>query len=79
MQPVSGWEVLEWIRKTRGYGSMHVVILGGDGSPSDQEKAARLNANACHAKPTTNDELQALIRRIADFWLLGGASNGSGG
>ena len=41
-----------------------------------EAKATALGANAYHQKPASLGELQALVRRLGDFWLIGGPSAG---
>jgi CheY-like chemotaxis protein len=68
----SGWQVLEWVRQQPEFKGLVVILLGGTGSPSEEQMATRLGANGYHGKPQTHDELRALVRRIGEFWLAGG-------
>ncbi len=68
----SGWEVLRWVRERPELGALVVIMLGGDGSPADKEMARRFGANAYHPKPSTTEELERLVKRLCEFWLLGG-------
>ena len=72
----SGWEVLRWVRERPELGALVVIMLGGDGSPADKEMARRLGANACHPKPSTTEDLERLVKRLCEFWLLGGSARG---
>ena len=69
----SGWAVLRWVRERPESNSLIVIMLGGDGSPAEKDLAHRLGANACHQKPFTPHELSELVKRICEFWLLGGS------
>jgi DNA-binding response OmpR family regulator len=68
----SGWDVLRWVRREPQFSGMVVIVMGGNGSPSEEEMAMGLGANGYHQKPATPWELRALIRRISEFWLAGG-------
>src|SRR5437867_4064045 len=43
---MSGWKVLEWIRRKPQFGSLPVNVLSGSASPGDEKKAQDLGANA---------------------------------
>jgi two-component system response regulator len=72
----SGFSLLEWLRQQQKFNGVVVIVLSSDGLPENQEKAIRLGAQAYHQKPASPDELQALISRFGDFWLMGGPFSG---
>jgi CheY-like chemotaxis protein len=70
----SGLGLLTWIRQQPPLKELVVIMLSADGGPAEEANATALGANAWHQKPASLGELQALIRRFGDFWLLGGRS-----
>jgi CheY-like chemotaxis protein len=70
----SGFELLAWVRQQPQFNPVAAIMFSGDGGPNEEQQAVRLGANAYHHKPAALDELQSLIRRVGDFWLLGGPS-----
>jgi two-component system response regulator len=67
-----GMDVLHWIKQRPELDRFAIVILAGDGSSADEDMARRLGVHAYHAKPATPEELEKLVKRIGEFWLLGG-------
>jgi CheY-like chemotaxis protein len=67
-----GMDVLHWIKQRPELDRFAIVILGEDGTSADEDMARRLGVHACHAKPATQAELEKLVKRIGEFWLLGG-------
>ena len=70
MPGMSGWEVLEWIRKQPVLNSLPVIIFSGSDSPGDEKKATEMGATAYIAKPVSFTQFVDAIKRIAEFWLL---------
>jgi CheY-like chemotaxis protein len=67
----SGWEVLKWVREQReklDLTALAVIILGGSGSPAEEDMAFRLGAMGYHVKPQTSEELEQVIKRICGSW-----------
>ena len=73
----SGWEVLKWVREQReklDLTALVVIILGGSGSPAEEDMAFRLGAMGYHIKPQTSEELEQVIKRICGSWQSPGKS-----
>jgi CheY-like chemotaxis protein len=70
----SGFSLLAAVRQQPPLNQLVVIVLSGDGSPDEPEKAKQLGANDYHKKPASYDELKALLRQIGGFWLMGGPS-----
>jgi len=68
----SGWEVLQWVRERPKFSLLLVMIFGGSGSQAEEDRAYQLGANACHTKPSVAGELDKVVIRIGQFWLLSG-------
>jgi len=66
---VMGLDVLRWIRKQPGP-ILPVIILSGSGLDCDVATAYGLGANAFLTKPFEGRALEAMVRAIADFWLM---------
>ena len=65
-----GWEVLRWVRQQPEISALLVIILGGSGSPAEEEMAQRLGATGYHPKPATPAELEQFAAQIGRAWLL---------
>jgi CheY-like chemotaxis protein len=68
MPKMNGLEVLEWIRQHQDCANLPVVILSGSGLENDVADAYRKGARAYFVKPSEFDELQQVVRVIADHW-----------
>ena len=69
MPRVTGFEVLEWIRKRPELRSLIVVVLTSSASHEDISKAYELGANAYLVKPTDTTQLLDILQAIKHFWL----------
>jgi DNA-binding response OmpR family regulator len=74
----NGLHLAQWIRQRAEGSQPNIVVLGGSGSPAEAAEALSLGVNAYHPKPQTSDELRPLVKRMLDFWLLGGPCTGNG-
>jgi DNA-binding response OmpR family regulator len=72
LRGTSGIGVLAWARQQPHLKASAAIMLSGQDGTEEHTLAIDLGANACHQKPASFEELQALIRRMGDFWLLGG-------
>jgi|ERR1043166_3795253 CheY-like chemotaxis protein len=72
MQGKNGRDVLRWIQERPELNRFVIIMLDGDGSESGPRAAQRLGVHAHHTKPATQAELETLVKRIGEFWLLGG-------
>lgn len=66
----SGFEVLEWVRGQPSLESLPVVILTSSSVPEDIAKAQMLKANQYLVKPTSPTELIAIVKTLAQTWLV---------
>jgi CheY-like chemotaxis protein len=69
MPRVSGFEVLEWLRKRREFDGLAVIVLTSSVHGEDIVKAYALGANAYLVKPVGAEKLKEIVRAIKDFWL----------
>lgn len=65
----NGFETLEWIRRSKRWSALPVLMLTASSEPSDMRAAARLGANAYLIKPVRLEELVELVSAIDAFWL----------
>ena len=68
MPRVNGFEVLQWLRDHPECKVIPVIMFSTSGRPEEVERAYQLGANAYIVKPTTNEELQEILRSTFDFW-----------
>jgi CheY-like chemotaxis protein len=66
----SGFEVLAWVRQQPQCRRLPVLIFSSSSRPDDIARAYDAGANAYLVKPSSLNELSALIRSLRDFWLL---------
>jgi CheY-like chemotaxis protein len=68
----SGFDVLAWVRQQEEFKVLPAIMLSDNGGPAEKEIAVRLGASGYHHKPSSINELRALVGRMGDFWLRGG-------
>jgi len=73
MPKMNGMEVLEWIRRHPDCANLPVVILSGSGLEKDVAEAYRNGARAYFVKPSEFNELQRVVRVIAEHWAAAAA------
>ena len=64
----NGFAVLDWVRTQPHLRGVSVFVLSASMRPEDVERAFELGANAFLVKPSTMDELTAMVRSLRD-WL----------
>jgi CheY-like chemotaxis protein len=69
MPGVTGFEVIEWMRKNERTGLTPIIVLSSSSLPEDINRAYQLGANAYMVKPTDHQSLERLLRTIGEFWL----------
>jgi DNA-binding response OmpR family regulator len=69
---VSGFEVLEWMRKTTGYQELPVVIFSSSARPEDRIRAEATGADDYVQKPSSALEFRAVIDYLERRWLKDG-------
>jgi CheY-like chemotaxis protein len=70
--PGDALEVIHWARRRSDLQFLPVVVFTGSANPNYEKEARNAGANAYHIKPQSFPEFAAVIKRIADFWLMGG-------
>jgi CheY-like chemotaxis protein len=71
MPGVSGFEVIDWMRKHGPTKLVPIVVLSSSALPQDVNHAYALGANAYMVKPADARALDRLFRTMAEFWLAG--------
>src|SRR4051812_7691832 len=66
---VTGFGVLQWIRKQHSMLALPVVVLSGSRMEFDLNNAYRLGANAYLIKPSTGSDRDNLLGTTANYWL----------
>jgi DNA-binding response OmpR family regulator len=61
---LSGWDVLTGLKADEKLRKTPVIIMTGAANPSDEDKARRIGAVGCLAKPFTPDELMHEINLV---------------
>ncbi len=69
MPMVSGFDVLEWVRDQAGLRRLPVAVLTSSNQPADINRAYDLGANSYIVKPTTWEDLEALVSTLRHYWL----------
>ena len=69
MPGLTGFDVLEWIRRTPSVATIPVLVLTSSTIPADIERASELGANGYLVKPGTPDELVTMTKALRDYWL----------
>lgn len=71
---VSGFEVLQWIRKEQpALKDMVIVVLTSSDLTSDIQRAYDLGANSFLSKPSEPAKLTDMVREVIGHWLSGPA------
>ena len=69
MPGTDGFEVLRWIRKQPGLGSMRVVVLSASNQMRDVNQAYQLGANSFMVKPMDFENFVELGKSLQSHWL----------
>lgn len=59
-----GFKILEWFRRPREGAKIPVIIITGDDSAKNKERAAAVGAAAFFQKPINTDELLVTIHKV---------------
>ena len=65
----SGFDVLQWIRRTPSVAMIPVLVLTSSSSGSDIARASELGANGYLVKPGNPEELLIMTKALRDYWL----------
>jgi CheY-like chemotaxis protein len=71
MPRLTGFDLIEWMRKDEQCRLVPIIILSSSGLPADVNRAYALGANAYMVKPAEARALERLFQTIAEFWLAG--------
>lgn len=66
---VNGSDILRWIRQDSLYRLMPVIVLTSSTLTTDVQEAYDAGANSYAVKPSDPEELVALVRDLAGWWL----------
>jgi len=69
MPKVSGFEVLEWLQRHHGMGTIKVIVLSSSNLPGDMQKARALGAHDYRVKPADIDDMITMVKDVASDWL----------
>ena len=76
--PGDALEVVGWAHQRRGLELLPVVVFSGSPNPNYEKEAYQAGASAYHIKPQEFGEFVAVIKRIGEFWLMGGGVSRTG-
>jgi CheY-like chemotaxis protein len=71
MPGVSGFDLIDWMRKDKGCKLMPIIVLSSSALTADVNRAYALGANAYMVKPADARALERLFKTIAEFWMTG--------
>ncbi len=71
---LSGFEVLEWIRKRPEYASLPVIVFSSSSHPDDPLKAKALGANDYWRKPANALHYTQIVDLLQEKWLSPGSA-----
>jgi CheY-like chemotaxis protein len=71
MPRMDGFEVLAWLRESREFSSLPVVVLSGSPREADMKRAKELGAREYLVKPIGNGELTRMLKDVAERCLNG--------
>ncbi len=66
---LSGFEVLEWLRRQPGLKRLPVIILTSSRQSADIDRAYDLGANSYLVKPVASDALRDMVRTLGLYWI----------
>jgi len=69
MPRADGFEVLAWLRKSREFSALPVVVLSSSPREADIKRATELGAREYLIKPLGYHELAGLLKDAAERWL----------
>ena len=68
MPRLSGFDVLDFVRREPDLRRLPVVIFSSSDDPKDIQRAYDAGANSYLCKPHSNDDLSALLKALEDYW-----------
>jgi CheY-like chemotaxis protein len=70
MPRMSGFDVLDWLKKHPECSVIPLIILSASKMEADVRKAYQMGANAYLVKPGSIGELQEMVKTAYNFWAL---------
>ncbi len=64
MPEVNGMDVVKWIRSSKRFKMLPIIILSSETHPALVDDALEAGANAYLFKPTTLEDLEATLKRV---------------
>lgn len=68
MPRLSGFDVLDYIRRQPGLRQLPIVIFSSSDDPKDIRRAYEAGANSYLCKPHSTEDLSALLRALEEYW-----------
>jgi CheY-like chemotaxis protein len=68
MPRLSGFDVLDFVRREPELRRLPVVIFSSSDDPSDIKRAYEAGANSYLCKPHSTDDLSALLKSLEEYW-----------
>jgi len=68
MPRLSGFDVLDFVRRQPGLRQLPIVIFSSSDDPKDIRRAYDAGANSYLCKPHSNDDLSALLKALEEYW-----------
>jgi CheY-like chemotaxis protein len=65
-----GFSLLAFLKSTPQSAIIPTVVLSASGDLDDIKKAYIMGASAYFIKPVQHDELERIMKRLVDFWML---------
>ncbi|MFN7141163.1 MAG: response regulator [Limisphaerales bacterium] len=69
MPALDGFSVLKHIKGNPEWAVIPTIMLSASADTDDIKKAYFFGANSFFSKPATTADLQALLRRLYDYWI----------
>ena len=69
MPRLSGFDLLEWIRKQESFSKLPVIVFSSSNQESDVTKAYNLGANSYLLKPGSFDDMVQLAKSLDGYWV----------
>ena len=68
MPRLSGFDVLDFVRRQPELRRLPVVIFSSSDDPKDIKRAYEAGANSYLCKPHSSDDLSALLKALGEYW-----------
>jgi len=66
---IGGLEVLQWIRRSKEFSDLVVIVFSSSSAPLDVQQAYRLGINSFIVKPSSTYERAELVHLLKRWWL----------